>query len=333
MDAPAPLGDAVRRTRLVLASALLMLGAAASPSAAQDRYALVVSGAAGAPAFAEKHDRWRAALVEKLTRAFGFEADHLFVLAEKPRDGERPATREGVAQAVAGLQRVMRAGDLLLVVLLGHGTFDGADAKFNLVGPDLDAREWGALLGLVPGRLVLVNTTGASFPFLEALGGPRRVIMTATDSPAQEFATVFPEYFVQALDDPASDIDKNGRVSMWEAFMSVSANVRQHYERRGQLSTERPLIDDNGDGIGKEAGAPGPDGSLASRTYLDAKPAPADADPELVELLQRHAMLEAQVEVLRTRKPLLPEMDYAREFEALMIDLAKVSRAIRRKKT
>lgn len=323
----------MRRAGRTLASALVMLGAVAWPSAAQDRYALVVAGASGTPAWAEKHDGWRAALVEKLGRVFGFETDRLMVLAERPREGEQPATREGVEQAVARLQRAMHADDLLLVVLLGHGTYDGADAKFNLVGPDLAAHEWGALLRTLPGRLVLVNTASASFPFLDALAGPRRVIVTATDSPAQEFATVFPEHFVQALDDPASDIDKNGRVSMWETFMYVSAKVRQHYEQRGQLSTERPLLDDNGDGVGKEAGAPGPDGPLASQTYLDAKPVPADADAELVELLQRCAMLEAQVEQLKTRKPLLPEGEYAREFEALMIDLAKVSRAIRRKKT
>lgn len=321
------------RRRAAVASMLLTLVAAAWPAAAQDRYALVVAGASGTPAFAEKHDRWRAALVEKLGRVFGFETDHLIVLAEHPREGEQPAIREGVEQAVRRLQRVMRGDDLLLVVLIGHGTYDGADAKFNLVGPDLDAQEWGGLFSRMPGRLVLVNTTGASFPFLGALAGPHRVIITATDSPAQEFATVFPEYFVQALDDPASDIDKNGRVSMWEAFMYVSAKVRQHYEQRGQLSTERPLIDDNGDGIGKEAGAPGPDGPLASQTYLDARPAPADADPELVELLQRRAMLEARVEELKTRKPLLPAIEYAREFEQVMIELAKVSRAIRRKKT
>jgi hypothetical protein len=302
-------------------------------AAAQGRYALVVTGASGDPAYAEKHDQWRVALIEKLTRVFGFEPDHLLVLDEQPVAGDEPATRDGVQQAVARLQRVMRTDDLLVVVLIGHGTYDGADAKFNLVGPDLDAHEWAALLGRLPGRLVVVDTTGASFPFLAALGGPRRVVVTATDSPAQQFSTVFPEYFVGVLDDPASDIDKNGRVSMWEAFMAVSARVRQHYEQSGQLSTERPLLDDNGDGVGKEAGAPGPDGPLASQTYLDVQAVPDNADAELVELLQRRAMLEAQVEELKTRKPLLDESDYARAFEQLMIDLAKVGRAIRRKKT
>lgn len=319
-----------RPLRVGLAVVLL---AASMPAAAQERYALVVSGASGAPAYAEKHDRWRTAVVDKLRRTLAFEPDHLVVLTETPTADEQPATRDGVQQAFARLQGLLRPPDLLLVVLIGHGTFDGSDAKFNLAGPDLDAREWNALVGRLPSRLVVVNTTGASFPFLSAVAGPRRVVITATDSAAQEFATVFPEYFAQALDDPGADIDKNGRVSLWETFMYVSAKVRQHYEQRGQLATERPLLDDNGDGIGKEAGAPGPDGPFASQTYLDATPSPAPSDPELVELLERRALLEAQVEELKTRKPLLAEAAYAREFERLMIDLATVSRAIRKKKT
>ncbi len=47
--------------------------------------------------------------------------------------------------------------------------------------------------------------------------------------------------------------------------------MKQHYEQRGQLTTERALIDDNGDGVGREAEAPGPDGALARILYLDAE--------------------------------------------------------------
>ena len=95
----------------------------------------------------------------------------------------------------------------------------------------------------------------ASFPFLEHLAGPQRIVITATDSVAQRFDTVFPEYFVRALTDPAADLDKNGRVSVWEAFAAASMGVRRYYTQRGQLATERALIDDNGDGVGREAGA------------------------------------------------------------------------------
>jgi len=312
------------------AVAVLVL-ALASAASAQDRYALVVTGASGGAIYAERYAAWRTALVDKLTRVFGVPREHVVVLTEAPGPGEMPATREGVRRAVERVERVVRSNDLLMVVLIGHGTFDGAEGKFNLVGPDLTAREWADLLARVSGRLVVVNTTEASFPFLAALAGPRRVVITATDGPAQRFSTVFPEYFVSALDDPAADTDKNGRVSVWEAFVMASARVRRHYEARGQLATERALLDDTGDGVGKEAGAPGPDGPLAAQVFLDAQPAPAVADPELLELYRRRAELEAEIEALKTRKPLLLERDYLREFERLLIELARVSREIRRR--
>src|SRR6185369_16706570 len=148
------------------------------------------------------------------------------------------------------LRRRVTANDTLLLVLLGHGTFDGTDAKFNLVGPDLSAGDWKDMLGNLAGRVVVINTTESSFPFLEQLSMRGRVVITATDSAQQRFTTVFPEYFVRALADSASDLDKNGRVSIWEAFSVASASVTQYYEQKGQLSTERPLLDDDGDGIG-----------------------------------------------------------------------------------
>ena len=298
---------------------------------AQERAALVVSGATGGGPFVERYASWRASLVSKLRDGFTLPPARLVVLAEAPGEGELEATREQLEAAVERLRATMGPSDLLLVVLMGHGSFDGADAKFNLVGPDLDALAWRELLDRLPGRQIVVNTASASFPFLEALSSPRRVVVTATDSAAQQFATVFGEYFIQGLDDPEADLDKNSRVSIWETFMFASARVRQYYEQRGQLATERPLIDDNGDGLGKEAGAPGPDGPAAGRTYFDAETPPPPTDPELAELYQRRATLEAQADELKLRKPLMPESDYAREFERLMIELARVSRAIRKK--
>lgn len=317
----------MRRRAIRLAIALLL--AVPGAAAAQQRYALVVEGASGGAGPAARHAAWRGALVEALVVTLGFPPGQVVVLSGSPEPGEAASTREGVTEALGRFARVLTPDDTLLVVLVGHGTFDGTDAKFNLVGPDLAAREWGALMRDLAGLLILVDTTSASAPFLPELAGTRRIVITATDSPAQTFSTVFPEYFADALASPDSDIDKNSRVSLWETFVAVSAAVRQHYERRGQLATERPLIDDNGDGRGKEAGEPGPDGGFAATVYLDARPAPPDADPELVELYQRRAMLEARAEELKVRRPLMPEAEYAREFERLMVDLARVSRAIR----
>ena len=315
------------------ATIALVVGLCLAPPQARaaERYALIVSGANGDGSYAEQYGKWREALVTALREALAFDESHIVTLFDGG-DAAHAATAAGVRREVEALRAKMRADDLLLLVLIGHGTFDGTDAKFNLTGPDMDSRDWAALLKPVPGRLVVVDSTAASFPFLERLAGPRRVIITATDSAAQRFDTVFPEYFIKALTDPAADIDKNGRVSVWEAFIAASLGVRRYYEQRGQLATERALIDDNGDGQGREAGGDGEDGSAASRLYLEPDvPGAAPTDEELLSLLQKRAGLQIDAEELKQRRALMTPDEYQKEFERLMIELAKVSREIRRK--
>jgi hypothetical protein len=232
---------------------------------------------------------------------------------------------------LAEVRKQMNADDLLLIVLLGHGTADGDSAKFNLVGPDLTAVDWAALLNGIKGRLVLVNTTEASFPFLERLSAPNRIVITATDSVAQKYATVFPDYFVKAMQEASSDLDKNGRTSIFEVFAATSAAVKQHYDQRGQLTTERPLIDDNGDKLGREAEAPGPDGGLARQLYLDPDLPAAANNPELAALLRRRRELEGEAEALKAKKGIVPTAVWEAEYEKLMLELARVSREIRTK--
>lgn len=307
-----------------------VISAHAAFAQAPQRYALIVSGANGEPSYAEQYARWRDALNAALTDKLGFDASSIDVLFDGG-DGAQASTAAGVRAAIDRLRARLRAGDLLLVVLIGHGTFDGAEAKFNLVGPDLTAADWASLLKSLPGRLVLVNSTSASFPFIEQLAGRGRIIVTATDSPGQRFDTVFPDYFIAALTDPSADLDKNGRVSIWEAFIAASFGVRRYYEQRGQLATERSLLDDNGDGRGREAGGEGDDGSAAARTYLDADLSAAPTDEELLSLLQKRAAMQVDADELKQRRPLMTPDEYQKEFERLMIELAKVSREIRKR--
>ena len=312
-----------------IALVALLAPAAGRLASAEERYAIIVTGASGGAGYAQQYGGWTKALSRTLVDRLGFDPTHVTMLSETP-DASAAATAENLRRVLAERRSQLKPDDLLLLFLIGHGTFDGADAKFNLVGPDLEAAEWATLLRGLPGRLVIVNGAPASSPFIERLAGPRRIIISATDSVVQRFDTVFPEYFIAAFQEEGADIDKNGRTSVWEAFAWAAGAVRRFYQEHGQLATERPLLDDNGDGVGREASSQGADGSFASRTYLDAPAAGAPpTDEVLVELLQRRASLAAEVEELQIKKAFMAPDEYAREFERIMLALARVGRDIR----
>jgi hypothetical protein len=320
-----------RRALNLCTAAILIL--AATSAYAGERYAVVVTGASGGEVYAKKYDAWRASIVTLLREKFGYQQDHVLVLAESESDGVRKATRENVQRVLGDLRHRLTRDDQTLLLLIGHGTsLDGEDAKFNLVGPDLSATEWADLIRPLAGRVVLVNTTSASFPFLRKIAGKGRIVLTATDSSAQQFETIFPEFFVNAFSDPAADVDKNGRVSVWEAFSYASAAVQQAFQQKGQLPTERPLLDDTGAGIGREAQTPGPDGAMAKVTYLQPDAAVAlPSDTALAGLVRRRSELEAQIEELRARKDSMPVDQYEAELERLAVELARISAQIRTK--
>jgi hypothetical protein len=333
MAGAAPWRNAVmRRSMRCLAILGLLAAALARPLFAQERYALIVTGASGGALYAAQYQEWSDALTRILTATLKFDPLHVVSLSES-ENPERTSTAANVRQQLTRLKRTLGRDDLLLVMLIGHGTFDGVDAKFNLVGPDLESAEWAALLRGLAARLVIVNSAPASFPFLERLSGPRRVVISSTDTVAQQFDTVFPEHFIAGLANPSADIDKNGRISVWEAFAFAASEVRRDYQQRGQLATERPLLDDNGDGIGREPTGDGNDGSLSSRTYFD-EPSPdaAPTDEVLLKLLQKRAALEAEVDDLKLKKTFMQASEYEAEFERLMIELAKISRDVRQRR-
>jgi hypothetical protein len=321
MDPATPMGAAMRNPGVVL---LLTIILHASPVRCADRYAVVITGASAGPPYAEKYDAWRTSLVAKLEQ-FGYPDEHVFVLAETAGTHVAQATRENVRGVFTRLRSTLSTDDLLLVILIGHGTIgDRDDGKFNLVGPDLTSGEWADLVKPVPGRLIFVDTTGGSFPFMRRLSAPGRIVVTASDSTAQQFETVFPEFFVKAFADSAADLDKNGRVSIWEAFSYASDAVRRWYDQHGQLPTERPLLDDNGDGIGREAQNPGPDGGVASAVYLvPDRSAPADE-----QIAARRLELQHRLDDLRIRKAAAADpAQYDAEIEQVLLEIARLPRA------
>lgn len=276
----------------------------------------------------------------------GVPGTNIVYLGERPQDHpgviEGRSTKEELARALAELASSAGAEDRILTILIGHGSSQGGEARFNLPGPDLTPQELAVMLdGLAPRTVGVVNTTPASGPFLEALSGPNRVVLTATRSAQERNETQFGGFFVEALRSGNSDLDKDGRISLLEAFQFAQSEVARYYEERNLLATEHPVLDDDGDGEGSpEPGPYGPDGILAGTFWLgttssataSATAVPADvSDPELRRLLEEKAELERRIAELRGLKTQMEEIRYEAELEELLVALALKNREIREK--
>ncbi|MET0649538.1 MAG: hypothetical protein ABW208_23245 [Pyrinomonadaceae bacterium] len=304
---------------------------AARPAADLNKYAVIVSGASGEAEFAKRFKQWTMELHGALVGRYGFDHSRVTVLTEAPDAGGLRATAEDVRRAFQTLRASAGPDSTVFVFLIGHGTFDGRQAKFSLVGPDLPAAEYAELLGGLPSRRVIVfNMASASGEFIKPLSARGRVVVTATRSGQEQNATRFPEHFIAALGSRDSDSDQNGRVSVLEAFDYASRLTAEQYKRAGRLATEHALLDDSGDGVGHPA-AEGGDGALARSTYLDSLSVEqAASNAETARLLRERERLEGEVEQLKSRKGLLAEAEYEAELERLFVSLAKVNRVIKR---
>jgi hypothetical protein len=317
---------------VTLLAGLVWVVVSATPAGAQPvRHVVLIQGASGEPQFAEQHRAWLDQVATTMRDTFKIGPDHLSLLVEKAGVGERRATADEVRATFGRIAQSATASDIVFVMLIGHGSGEGAAAKFNLIGPDLTVTEWNALLTPIKGRVVFVNTASLSSPFAAGLTGDRRIVITATAVPAQRYSTIFAEGFAKALTAPEGDLDKNGRISIWEAFTHASRLQKLHFEQKGLLATERALIEDNGDGVGRDAGATGDDGMLATMTYLDAVVETRPTDPALQMLLQRQDLLTQQVDELRRKKATMPSAAYDAAWEKLMVDLAMLGAEIRKK--
>ena len=218
---------------------------------------------------------------------------------------------------------------MLFVFLIGHGSFD-KEAKFNLVGPDLSAAEYNALLSTLPTqRIVVFNMASASGEFIKPLAAKGRIIVTATRNGQESNATRFAEYFVAALSASDADADQDGHISVLEAFNYANRLTAEFYTRAGRLATEHALLEDNGDGVGHQK-MEGGDGLMARATYIDSLSVEqAAANVAIAKLRRDRTRLEGEIAQLIGRKSSMPEAAYEAELERLFIELAKVNRAIK----
>jgi hypothetical protein len=296
-----------------------------------NKHALIINGAGGEPVYAKQFEQWTTELRSVLSERYGFDSKQVKVLTEKPADTTSArSTAEEVKRTFASLKSQLGANNILFVFLIGHGSFDGKESKFNLVGPDLSASEYNVLLSALPTRRVVVfNMASASGEFIKSLSAKGRIIVTATRNGQETNATRFAGFFIAALNAADSDTDQDGHTSVLEAFVYANRLTGDFYKRAGRLASEHALIEDNGDGVGHEKVEAG-EGLLARATYLDSLSGDeAAASAATGKLLKERVRLEAQIEQLIGRKSSMPETEYEANLERLFIELAKVNRSIK----
>lgn len=300
-------------------------------------FVIVIAGIGGESQFSSQFAKWGTSIVEAAQVRNGVPAANITYLTE---DGAAPATgtsrKEDVEAALRAVAAKAGADDLVFIVLIGHGSYRGDESRINLPGPDLTAQEFAVLLKGVKARIAVANTTSASGEWAKVLSGENRAIVTATKSGMERNESVFGGYFAKALAEDVADTDKDGRVSLLEAYEYARLETVRYYESDNRLLTEHAQIEDTGDGTpAVETGAGQPEGALAARMFLGPGGAagvavPANASPELRALLTKKGDLEERIAALRTQRGTLGEEEYQTQMEALLLDLARTDSEIRR---
>jgi len=320
------------KTRLLLAA---VLAAAPMPAMAQGApvHVLLITGLGGEPAYSKSFHEAAGSIYDAAVK-WGVPDSSRIWLAEDPaRDRTRirgRAAKETVAAGFATLAQRAKPGDVVLVVLIGHGSGQARESKVNLSGPDPEAWEYEQWLRpFLRSTVVFVNGASASGDFLPILAGPGRIIITSTRSSTERNESVFYSWFAKGLATADADADKDGRISVLEAFSYARTEVRRVYESDSRLLTEHAQLDDDGDGKGAAdpAGAESVDGALSRQVAFGG--APASTNPRIVALLAERRALEADVAALRGRRAMTDSTAYGRELERLLLLIAEKTAAIR----
>ncbi|HUD98427.1 MAG TPA: hypothetical protein VMR62_02565 [Bryobacteraceae bacterium] len=296
----------------------LILTAASLPATT---YYVTVTGLGGEPDYEQHFAMWAKDIEKALKPAPDAKVETLV-----------NATREQVRTALEGIAKSARPQDAVVLMLIGHGSFDGYDYKINLPGPDLTASELATLLDRIPAtRQLVVNMTSASGGAIESLRRPNRVVISATKSGTEKNATIFARYWVEALTDPAADSDKNEVVSALEAFRFADKKTAAFYEQQNRLATEHAVLEDTGKGEGVRAPSPeNGEGMLAAQFPLLRIGATAAAakDPAKLQLLAKKDELEQQIDKLKYEKGSTPPDEYKKQLGALLLQLAQTQEEI-----
>ena len=304
---------------------LFILGTVFAWSLTAATYVVTVAGLGGEPDYEQRFN----GLAAELDRLFSQSADARLRTLRGPE-----ATKQRLGAALAEVAAEARPQDAVVLLVIGHGSFDGEQYKVNLPGPDVSAEELARMLAPIRAErqlaALMTSASGAALPVLQR---PGRVVITATRSGTEKNAVVFSRYWVAALQDPAADTDKNEVITALEAFQYADRKTADFYKAQKRLATEHALIEDTGAGEGvRQPAAANGRGLLAGAFPLVriGSAHRAYQDPAKRELLERKEQLEQQIDRLKYEKAAMPTAEYRKQLTALLVELAKTQEALER---
>jgi hypothetical protein len=304
MVAAAQVGCRLKRAALMILSALSAVLPAFSST-----YILTVAGLGGEPDY-EQRFTMLASDTDKILRTGG-QTDRV-VETLKGAD----ATRPKVEASLARIASQAKPQDAFVLMMIGHGTFDGTEYKFNLPGPDISAAELAASMNRISaGRQLVVDMTSSSGGAVAAFKKDNRTVITATKSGMEKNATVFARYWVEALRDPAADVDKNETISALEAFQYAEKKTSQFYSEQKRLATEHPQIDD------QQRASAFPLLKFGSASAVVT-------DPAKRELIAKKEDIENKIDALKYQKSLMAPDEYKKQLTTLLLELARAQEAV-----
>jgi hypothetical protein len=283
-------------------------------------YYVTVAGLGGEPDYEQRFT----ALAKDLDKLFKAAANDAHVYTFTGSD----STKAKLTDTLGQIAREAKPDDEFTLILIGHGSYDGEQYKFNLPGPDISGEDLAILCDRIPAkRQLIVNTTSASGGSIGALQRAGRVVIAATKTGTEKNATVFARYWVDALGDTSADTDKNESITALEAFVYADRKTAGFYESQKRLATEHPVFEDTGKKEAvRVASTESGEGQLAaSFTILRIGSAQKAAnDPAKRALLDKKEELERKIDLLKYQKAAMAAEDYKKQLADALVELARV---------
>lgn len=298
------MGATVSKAHLVSA---LMLSAFALPASAAT-YTFVVAGLGGEPSYEQKFREQAAAIASSAEKAAGSAANVISLTGDAAR-------ANAVRREIKTLAARMNTNDAVVVVLIGHGSYDGENYRFNLPGPDLTDTDLARLFDELPARdQLIINATSSSGAVIERWQKPKRVVITATKTGGERTATRFSQYWAEAVASEAADTNKDQIVTAAEAYAFATNQVEGAFKAETSMATEHARME----------------GDNAARFTLArlGTAALAPDNPEVAALLTQRGAIEQDLDRVKEQKAALPDTQYYDRLEEVLVRLALLQREI-----